>query len=54
MYLFGVWVWWFGADGVDGGAFGGAFLRRVFGFPFGGWATLGLPDGFGDGGSLGG
>ena len=41
-------------DGVDGGAFGGAFLRRVFGFPFGGWATLGLPDGFGDGGSLGG
>ena len=22
-------------DGVDGGAFGGAFLRRVFGFPFG-------------------
>ena len=22
-------------DGVDGGAFRGAFLRRVFGFPFG-------------------
>ena len=22
-------------DGVDGGAFGGTFLRRVFGFPFG-------------------
>ena len=22
-------------DGVDGGAFGGAFLQRVFGFPFG-------------------
>ena len=40
-------------DGVDGGAFKGAFLRRVFGFPFGSWATLGLPDGFGDGGSLG-
>ena len=40
-------------DGVDGGAFGGAFLRRVFGFPFGSWATLGLSDGFGDGGSLG-
>ena len=22
-------------DGVDGGAFGGVFLQRVFGFPFG-------------------
>ena len=40
-------------DGVDGGVFKGAFLRRLFGFPFGSWATLGLPDDFGDGGSLG-
>ena len=40
-------------DGVDGGAFKGAFLRRDFGFPFGSWATFGFSDGFGDGGSLG-
>ena len=41
------------SDGVDGGAFKGAFLRRVFGFPFGSWAILGLPDDFGEGGSFG-
>ena len=41
------------ADGDVGGGLGGAFLRHVFGFPFGSWVTLGLLIGVGDGGSLG-
>ena len=42
------------ADGVDGGGLGGAFLWPLFGFPFGGWASLGVLIGVGEGGSLGG